>query len=151
MNYAMYPSHVFTTDQLKGKLNRLCRAWHLMNDILSRGTRWDWDPERNTITDDGGRLEELYREKPELKKIVEHGLPHFDICTQMFARNTAHGGIARSSANPPRAFNTGATGDDDQLTGGSSGGRRTKTITRTRRIHSHRRSGHRQHLCSPGR
>ncbi|KAK4428581.1 hypothetical protein Salat_1157900 [Sesamum alatum] len=126
MNASMYPSHVFTTDQLKGKLNRLRRAWRLMNDILNRGTGWGWDSERNTITDDAGRLDELYRENPELKKIIEHGLPHFDLCTQMFARNTAHGGIARSNANPPRAFNTGATADDDQMTAGSSGGRRSR-------------------------
>ncbi|KAK4412722.1 hypothetical protein Salat_2919400 [Sesamum alatum] len=126
MNAAIYPSHVFTTDQLKGKLNRLRRAWRCMNDILNRDTGWGWDSERNTITDDAGRLDELYREKPELKKIIEHGLPHFDLCTQMFSRNTAHGGIARSSANPPRAFNAQASADDDQLTAGSSGGRRSR-------------------------
>ncbi|KAK4421297.1 hypothetical protein Salat_2080200 [Sesamum alatum] len=44
----------------------------------------------------------------------------------MFSRNTAHGGIARSSANPPRAFNAQANGDDDQLTAGSSGGHRSR-------------------------
>ncbi|KAK4423139.1 hypothetical protein Salat_1896600 [Sesamum alatum] len=44
----------------------------------------------------------------------------------MFSRNTAHGGIARSSANPPRAFNAQGNGDDDQLTAGSSGGRRSR-------------------------
>ncbi|KAK4421296.1 hypothetical protein Salat_2080100 [Sesamum alatum] len=61
MNTAVFPSHVFTTDQLKGKLNRLRRAWRCMNDILNRGTGWGWDSERNTITDDAGRLDELYR------------------------------------------------------------------------------------------
>ncbi|KAK4415697.1 hypothetical protein Salat_2677100 [Sesamum alatum] len=127
MNTTMYPSHVFTTDQLKGKLNRLRRAWRLMNGILNRGTGWCWDSKRNTITDGAGRLEELFTgKKPELKIIVEHGLPHFDLCIQMFGRNTAHSGIAPSSANPPRASNIGATGDDDQLTTGSSGGRRPR-------------------------
>ncbi|KAK4421877.1 hypothetical protein Salat_2138300 [Sesamum alatum] len=92
MNSAMFPGYVFTTDQLKGKLNRLRGAWRLMNDILNRGTGWGWDSECNTITDNAGRLEDLYRENPEYKKIVEHGLPHFDLCTQMFARNTASGG-----------------------------------------------------------
>ncbi|KAK4421730.1 hypothetical protein Salat_2123600 [Sesamum alatum] len=163
MNASMYPSHVFTTDQLKGKLNRLRRAWRLMNDILNRGTGWGWDSESNTITDDAGRLDELLpgthinylyvlhygKENPELKKIIEHELPHFDLCTQMFARNTAHGGIARSSANSPRAFNTGATADDDQMTAGSSGGRRSRTITRTQPQRSHRRSDHRLPIRSP--
>ncbi|KAK4423248.1 hypothetical protein Salat_1907600 [Sesamum alatum] len=125
MNSAMSPGYVFTTDQLKGKLNRLRRAWRLMNDILNRGTGWGWDSERNTITDDAGRLEDLYRENPEYKKIVEHGLPHFDLCTQMFARNTASGGFACSSANPPRAFHTINEGGDEQMTGTSSGGRRS--------------------------
>ncbi|KAK4438591.1 hypothetical protein Salat_0193600 [Sesamum alatum] len=146
MNASMYPSHVFTIDQLKGKLNRLRRAWRLMNDILNRGTGWGWDSERYTIIDDAGRLDELYRENPELKKIIEHGLPHFDLCTQIFARNTAHGGIARSSANPPRAFNTGATADDDQMTAGSSGGRRSRddyddtAATQSSKRHSRRRA-----------
>ncbi|KAL0319972.1 UNVERIFIED_CONTAM: hypothetical protein Sradi_5258700 [Sesamum radiatum] len=61
MNSAMYPSYVFTTKQLKGKLNRLRWAWRLMNEILNRGTGWGWDSQRQTITDDVGRLEELYR------------------------------------------------------------------------------------------
>ncbi|KAK4434606.1 hypothetical protein Salat_0623400 [Sesamum alatum] len=126
MNAAVFPSHVFTTDQLKDKLNRLRRAWRCMNDILNRGTGWGWDSERNTITDDAGRLDELYQEKPELKKIIEHDLPHFDLCTQIFSRNTTHGGIAHSSANPPRAFNAQGNGDDDQLTAGSSRGRRSR-------------------------
>ncbi|KAK4426863.1 hypothetical protein Salat_1455100 [Sesamum alatum] len=136
MNSTMSPGYVFMTDQLKGKLNRLCRAWRLMNDILNRGTGWGWDSEHNTIKDDAGRLEDLYRihhsltlryfENPEYKKIVEHGLPHFDLCTQMFARNTASGGFARSSANPPRAFHTVNEGGDEQMTGTSSGGRRSR-------------------------
>ncbi|KAK4423168.1 hypothetical protein Salat_1899600 [Sesamum alatum] len=90
MNAAVYPSHVFTTDRLKGKLKRLRRTWRCMNDILNRGTGWGWDSERNTITDDAGRLDELYRCKP------------------------------------TRAFNAQASADDDQLTAGSSGGRRSR-------------------------
>ncbi|KAK4428934.1 hypothetical protein Salat_1193400 [Sesamum alatum] len=86
INAAIYPSHVFTIDQLKDKLNRLRCAWRCIN----RGTGWGWDSERNTITDDAGRLDELYR------------------------------------CNPPRAFNAQANGDDDQLTPGSSGGRRSR-------------------------
>ncbi|KAK4431038.1 hypothetical protein Salat_0865800 [Sesamum alatum] len=126
MNSAMSPRYVFTTDQLKWKLNRLRRAWGLMNDILNRGTGWGWDSERNTITDDAGRLEDLYRENPEYKKIVEHGLPHFDLCTQMFARNTASGGFVRSSANPPCPFNIVNEGGDEQMTRTSSGGCRSR-------------------------
>ncbi|KAL0331564.1 UNVERIFIED_CONTAM: hypothetical protein Sangu_1701900 [Sesamum angustifolium] len=52
---------LFTTVQLKGKLSRLCRAWRLLNDMITKGTGWGWDSERNTITDDVGHLEELYQ------------------------------------------------------------------------------------------
>ncbi|KAL0456064.1 UNVERIFIED_CONTAM: hypothetical protein Slati_0945600 [Sesamum latifolium] len=126
MNAAMFPSYVFTTEQLKGKLNRLRRSWRLMNKILNRGTGWGWDSDRHTITDDAGRLEELYRENPEYKKIIEHGLPHFDLCTQMFARNTAAGGFGRSATNPPHAFQSSTDGENEQRTGTSSGGRRSR-------------------------
>ncbi|KAL0360780.1 UNVERIFIED_CONTAM: hypothetical protein Sradi_3762500 [Sesamum radiatum] len=126
MNSAVYPSYIFTIEQLKGKLNRLRRSWRLMNDILNRGTGWGWDSQRHTITDETGRLEELYRDNPEYKKIVKHGLPHFDLYTQMFARNTAAGGFARSGTNPPHAFQTSKDGDNEQMTGTSSGGRRSR-------------------------
>ncbi|KAL0289767.1 UNVERIFIED_CONTAM: hypothetical protein Sangu_2603400 [Sesamum angustifolium] len=76
---------LFTTVQLKGKLSRLRYAWRLLNDMITKGTGWGWDSKRNTITDDAGRLEELYQLNPEYKKIVEHGLPRFELCTQMFS------------------------------------------------------------------
>ncbi|KAK4414974.1 hypothetical protein Salat_2604400 [Sesamum alatum] len=123
MNSAMSPSYVFTTDQLKGKLNILRRVWRLMNDILNRGTGWGWDSERNTIRDDVGRLEDIYR--------AQHGftLSYFvNPCfhSMMFARNNASGGLAGSSTNPPRAFHTINVGGDEQITGTSSGGSRSQ-------------------------
>ncbi|KAL0332856.1 UNVERIFIED_CONTAM: hypothetical protein Scaly_2187100 [Sesamum calycinum] len=62
MNSAFCPSYVFTQEQLKGKLNRMCRAWCLLNGLLHKETGWGWDHEQNTITDESGRLEELCRE-----------------------------------------------------------------------------------------
>ncbi|KAK4420007.1 hypothetical protein Salat_2413600 [Sesamum alatum] len=44
----------------------------------------------------------------------------------MFARNTAHGGITHGAANPPRAFHTVLDEDNEQMTAGSSAGRRSK-------------------------
>ncbi|KAL0378526.1 UNVERIFIED_CONTAM: hypothetical protein Sradi_3158100 [Sesamum radiatum] len=126
MNSTFCQSYVFTQEQLKGKLNRMRRAWRLLNDLLPKGTGWGWDHERNTVTDESGRLEELYWENSEYKKIVEHGIPRFDLCTQMFARNTAFGGIARSSTQPPTGFQTGVVGDDEQMTGANSGSRRSR-------------------------
>ncbi|KAL2246392.1 UNVERIFIED_CONTAM: hypothetical protein Sindi_2907400 [Sesamum indicum] len=126
MNATFCQSYVFNPEQLKGKLNRMRRAWRLLNDLVNRGTGWGWDYERNTVTDEFGRLEELCRENSEYKKIVEHGIPHFDLCTQMFARNTATGGIARSSGQPTRGGQTVSIGDDEHMTGENSGSRRSR-------------------------
>ncbi|KAL2228783.1 UNVERIFIED_CONTAM: hypothetical protein Sindi_1858000 [Sesamum indicum] len=126
MNSAFSLSYVFTPKQLKGKLNRMHRAWRLLNDLVNRGTGWGWDYDRNTITDEFGRLEELYRENSEYKKIVEHGIPHFDLCTQMFVRNTATRGIARSSTQPTQAAQTVSIGDDHHMAGENSGSRRSR-------------------------
>ncbi|KAL0308857.1 UNVERIFIED_CONTAM: hypothetical protein Sradi_5828000 [Sesamum radiatum] len=105
MNSTICPSYVFTQEQLKGKLNMMRRAWRLLNDLLHKGTWCGWDHEWNTITDESGRLQELCR---------------------MFARNTAIGGIARSSAHPPPGFQTASLGDEEQMTGGNSGSRRSR-------------------------
>ncbi|KAL0371766.1 UNVERIFIED_CONTAM: hypothetical protein Scaly_0858200 [Sesamum calycinum] len=65
-------------------------------------------------------------ENPKYKKIVEHGLPHFDLCTQMFARNTASGGLARFRTKAPHAFQTPHDGENEQMTGISLGGSRSR-------------------------
>ncbi|KAL0396189.1 UNVERIFIED_CONTAM: hypothetical protein Scaly_0067300 [Sesamum calycinum] len=44
----------------------------------------------------------------------------------MFARNTAAGGIARSSAHPPLGFQTASVGDDEQMTGANSASRQSR-------------------------
>ncbi|KAL0448397.1 UNVERIFIED_CONTAM: hypothetical protein Slati_1396100 [Sesamum latifolium] len=116
----------FTTVQLKGKLSRLHRAWHLLNDLITKGTGWGWDSERNTITDDAGRLEELYQQNPEYKKIVKHGLQRFDLCTQMFSRNTAAGGLGRSSSQWRRSIHGTHDIDEEQIGGAQSGSRRSR-------------------------
>ncbi|KAL0328185.1 UNVERIFIED_CONTAM: hypothetical protein Scaly_2251100 [Sesamum calycinum] len=89
-------------------------------------SRWGWDSERNTITDDAGRLEELYQQNPEYKKIVEHGLPRFELCTQMFSRNTVVGGLARSSSQPRRSIHSTHDIDEEQMEGTQSGSRRSR-------------------------
>ncbi|KAL0387413.1 UNVERIFIED_CONTAM: hypothetical protein Sradi_2623100 [Sesamum radiatum] len=126
MNSVMNQGCLFTAIQLKGKLNRLRHAWHLLNGILSRGTGWGWDLERNTITDDPRYLEELYKENPAYKKIVEHGLQRFDLCNQMFSRNTASGGLACSSAVQRRPNHSTNHIDDEQMDGTQSGNRRSR-------------------------
>ncbi|KAK4426580.1 hypothetical protein Salat_1426600 [Sesamum alatum] len=61
LNATLAPTYVYTIEQLKGKLNRLRRAWRLLNDLISGGTGWGWDSQLNTVIDEHGRLEELYR------------------------------------------------------------------------------------------
>ncbi|KAL0375770.1 UNVERIFIED_CONTAM: hypothetical protein Scaly_0694600 [Sesamum calycinum] len=94
--------------------------------IIGRGTGWGWDLERNTITDDPRYLEELYKENPAYKKIVEHGLQRFDLCNQMFSRNTASGGLACSSAVQRRPNHSTNHIDDEQMDGTQSGNRRSR-------------------------
>ncbi|XP_011100987.1 uncharacterized protein LOC105179087 [Sesamum indicum] len=96
MNSIMSQGCLLTTVQLKGKLNRLRHAWRLLNEILNRGTGWGWDSERNTMTDDAGRLEELYR-------------------------NTATGGLARSSSQQCQTIHSTNHIDDEQMDGTQSG------------------------------
>ncbi|KAL0370545.1 UNVERIFIED_CONTAM: hypothetical protein Sangu_0372600 [Sesamum angustifolium] len=117
---------LFTTVQLKGKLSRLRRAWRLLNDMITNGTGWGWDSERNTITYENGRLEEVYQQNPEYKKIVEHGLPRFELCTQMFSRNTVVGMLARSSSQPRRSVPSTHDIDEEQMEGTQSGSRRSR-------------------------
>ncbi|KAL0288455.1 UNVERIFIED_CONTAM: hypothetical protein Scaly_2548700, partial [Sesamum calycinum] len=94
--------------------------------MITNGTGWGWDSERNTITDDAGRLEEVYQQNPEYKKIVEHGLPRFELCTQMFSRNTAVGMLARSSSQPRRSVPNTHDMDEEQMEGTQSGSRRSR-------------------------
>ncbi|KAL2246171.1 UNVERIFIED_CONTAM: hypothetical protein Sindi_2885300 [Sesamum indicum] len=125
MNSVMSQGCLLTMVQLKGKLNRLRHAWRLLNEILNRGTRWGWDSERNTITDDAGRLKELYRENSKYKKIVEYGLQRFNLCTEIFSRNTGSGRLVRSSSLQRRTIHNTNHIDDEQMDGTQSGSRRS--------------------------
>ncbi|KAL2235349.1 UNVERIFIED_CONTAM: hypothetical protein Sindi_1267100 [Sesamum indicum] len=92
----------------------------------SRGTGLGWDPELNTITDEAGRLEELYRENPDYKKVVQSGLQRFDLFTQMFSRNIATGGLARSSSQQRRTVYNSNNVDDEEMDDTHSGTRRSR-------------------------
>ncbi|KAL0378529.1 UNVERIFIED_CONTAM: hypothetical protein Sradi_3158400 [Sesamum radiatum] len=87
MNSRMSQGCVFTTVQLKGKLNRLRRAWRLLNDLLSRGTEWGWDPVRYTIK----MRQDVWRSftrNPQYKKIVQYGIQRFDLWCKSTWTNT---------------------------------------------------------------
>ncbi|KAK4413228.1 hypothetical protein Salat_2735400 [Sesamum alatum] len=61
LNATLAPTYVYTIEHLKGKLNRLRRAWRLLNDLILGGTGWVGDSQLNTVIDEHDRLEELYR------------------------------------------------------------------------------------------
>ncbi|KAK4435139.1 hypothetical protein Salat_0677200 [Sesamum alatum] len=61
LNATLAPTYAYTIEQLKGKLNRFRRARRLLNDLISGGTGWGWDSQLNTVIDEHGCLEELYR------------------------------------------------------------------------------------------
>ncbi|KAL0290983.1 UNVERIFIED_CONTAM: hypothetical protein Scaly_2652500, partial [Sesamum calycinum] len=115
---------LFTTVQLKGKLSRLCLASVERHD--HQRDRVGMGLGKEYQTDDAGRLEEVYQQNPEYKKIVEHGLPRFELCTQMFSRNTAVGGLARSSSQPRRSVHNTHDMDEEQMEGTQSGSRRSR-------------------------
>ncbi|KAK4413153.1 hypothetical protein Salat_2727800 [Sesamum alatum] len=94
----MSPSYVFNQDQLNSKLNRMHREWRLMNDVLNKGT--GKDAKRDIITDEAGRLEELY---------------------WMFARNTTTRGMGRSSTHLSRTPIVAGSGEDEPMMGTNSG------------------------------
>ncbi|KAL0323519.1 UNVERIFIED_CONTAM: hypothetical protein Sangu_1971200 [Sesamum angustifolium] len=117
---------LFTTVQLKGKLSRLRRAWRLLNDMITKGTGWGWDSERNTITDDAGRLEELYQQNPEYKKLLSMGFHALSYALRC-SHETRRWWLARSSSQPRRrSIHSTHDIDEEQMEGTQSGSRRSR-------------------------
>ncbi|KAL2249886.1 UNVERIFIED_CONTAM: hypothetical protein Sindi_2462300, partial [Sesamum indicum] len=117
MNSIMGQGCRFTMVQLKGKLNRLRRAWGLFGGAVS-GPKKEYRNRRGRTF--GGA------ENPDYKKIIQHGLQRFDVCTQMFSRNTASGGLARSSSQQRRTIHNNNNIDDEQMDDTQSGSRRSR-------------------------
>ncbi|KAL8492701.1 hypothetical protein ACS0TY_024049 [Phlomoides rotata] len=98
--------------QLKTKWKNVKRAWKLLYGLrFKRGSGLGWDPEKETIIGPVDQLEAIYTEHRDNKGILKRGLPHFDLCTEMFNKKVATGNYSRSSMPPPSENE--AFGDDD--------------------------------------
>ncbi|KAL0402432.1 UNVERIFIED_CONTAM: Transposon Ty3-G Gag-Pol polyprotein [Sesamum latifolium] len=101
----------YTIAQLKGKTNRLRMLWRKFYDLVYKRTGFGWDP--NTCIDTAS--EDCWAEwvaliaNPREFGLRKKGLPHFDLCTEMFSTSVATSNIARSSVMPLLDTN----GDDE--------------------------------------
>ncbi|KAL8508303.1 hypothetical protein ACS0TY_018773 [Phlomoides rotata] len=86
---------------LRTKWKNVKRAWKLLYDLrFKRGSGLGWDPEKETIVGTVEQLEAIYAEHRDNKSIIKRGLPHFDLCSEMFNKKVATGNHTRSSMQP---------------------------------------------------
>ncbi|XP_011102126.1 uncharacterized protein LOC105180135 isoform X1 [Sesamum indicum] len=91
--------------QLKGKANRFRMLWRKFYDLVYKRTGFGWDPTTCTVTASEDRWAEWIAANPRESGLKKKGLPHFDLCTEMFSSSVATGSHARSSAMPPVSNN----------------------------------------------
>ncbi|KAL2232980.1 UNVERIFIED_CONTAM: hypothetical protein Sindi_1478000 [Sesamum indicum] len=96
--------------QLKGKANRFRMLWRKFYDLVYKRTGFGWDRTTCTVTASEDRWAEWIVANPRESGLKKKGLPHFDLCTEMFSTSVATGSNTRSSAMPPIANN-----DDDKV------------------------------------
>ncbi|XP_011101900.1 uncharacterized protein LOC105179938 [Sesamum indicum] len=96
--------------KLKGKANRLRMLWRKFYDLVYKRTGFGWEPTTCTVTASEDRWAEWIAANPRESGLKKKGLPHFDLCTEMFSSSAATGSNAHSSAMPPIANN-----DDDKV------------------------------------
>ncbi|KAL0431210.1 UNVERIFIED_CONTAM: hypothetical protein Sradi_0747000 [Sesamum radiatum] len=94
----------------RSKANRLWMLWRKFYDLVYKRTGFGWDPSTYTVTASEDRWAEWVAANPIESGLRKKGLPHFDLCTEMFSASVATGNIARSSAIPPLDTN-----DDDEF------------------------------------
>ncbi|KAL2240206.1 uncharacterized protein At2g29880-like [Sesamum indicum] len=95
----------YTVAQLKGKANRLRMLWRKFYDLVYKQTGFGWDPTTCTVTASEDCWAEWIVANPRESGLKNKGLPHFDLCTEMFSFSVATGSHARSSAMPPVSNN----------------------------------------------
>ncbi|KAL2249897.1 L10-interacting MYB domain-containing protein-like [Sesamum indicum] len=95
----------YTVAQLKGKANRLRMLWRKFYDLVYKRTGFGWDPTTCTVTASEDRWAEWIAVNPRESGLKKKGLPHFDLCTEMFSSSVATSSHARSSAMPPISNN----------------------------------------------
>ncbi|KAL8513690.1 hypothetical protein ACS0TY_012979 [Phlomoides rotata] len=105
LNVVVGGSMKYGIPQLRTKWKNVKRAWKLLYGLrFKRGSGLGWDPEKETIIGPVDQLEAIYLEHHDNKGILKRGLPHFDLCTEMFNKKVATGDYSRSSM-PPQSEN----------------------------------------------
>ncbi|KAL2231118.1 UNVERIFIED_CONTAM: hypothetical protein Sindi_1706200 [Sesamum indicum] len=84
--------------------------WRKFYDLVYKRTGFGWDPTTCTVTASEDRWVEWIAVNPRESGLKKKGLPHFDLCTEMFSSSVATGSNARSSAMPPVSNN-----DNDEV------------------------------------
>ncbi|KAL0307675.1 UNVERIFIED_CONTAM: hypothetical protein Sangu_3015400 [Sesamum angustifolium] len=84
--------------------------WRKFYDLVYKRTGFGWDPTTYTVTASEDRWAEWVEANPKESELRKKGLPHFDLCNEMFSTSVAIGNIGRSSAMPPLDTN-----DNDEL------------------------------------
>ncbi|KAL2231137.1 UNVERIFIED_CONTAM: hypothetical protein Sindi_1708100 [Sesamum indicum] len=100
----------YTIAQLNSKANRLRMLWSKFYDLVYKRTGFGWDPTTYTVTASDDHWAEWVAANPRESGLRKKGLPHFNLCTEMFSASVATGNVARSSAMPPFDNN-----DDDEV------------------------------------
>ncbi|KAL7098500.1 hypothetical protein ACP275_09G021400 [Erythranthe tilingii] len=107
----------YTVTQLKGKACRLRVLWRKFHDLITKKTGFGWDPLTCTVTAPEDYWSSWIAENPNEASLRKKGLPHYDLCTEMFSNSVATGSISRSSTMAPLDSD-----DEDALNTTSSAG-----------------------------
>ncbi|KAL2240711.1 UNVERIFIED_CONTAM: hypothetical protein Sindi_0712300 [Sesamum indicum] len=79
--------------------------WRKFFDLVYKRTGFGWDPTTCTVTASEDRWAEWIAVNPRESDLKKKGLPHFDLCTEMFSSSVATSSHARSSTMPPVSNN----------------------------------------------
>ncbi|KAK6124246.1 hypothetical protein DH2020_041998 [Rehmannia glutinosa] len=97
----LFDRHNVNAPQLKGKACRLRILWRKFHNLITKKTGFGWDPLSGTMTAPEEYWTSWIAENPEEASLRKKGLPHYDLCTEMFSKSVATGAFARSSVFGP--------------------------------------------------
>ncbi|KAL8522121.1 hypothetical protein ACS0TY_012318 [Phlomoides rotata] len=111
---AQKPPNYFTESNLRTKWKNLKAAWKVLNAYKQNlGSGLAWDNDLGTITGDDTVLKGIYAaQSPSNKQVLKHGLPNFEMCTELFKNSVATGAYTRSSQSQ---VPINATPDEDSI------------------------------------
>ncbi|KAK4413952.1 hypothetical protein Salat_2808000 [Sesamum alatum] len=105
LNGLLPPHYTYNVEQLKGKYYRIRRAWRLFNCLLTKETGYVWNNKVDTVNAPPDHIAQWIADHPNDRSIIRRGLPHYDLCTVMFARKGVMGPMARYLPQQPLPSN----------------------------------------------